>query len=159
MLRQFRPVSIAASAAAADLLVAPSAYAARPRSETLAHYKNRAGNICRTASRQLNREDRIGGSDPGPAQILRGFSEEGRTFLWESRALHKLAIPPAARRSGAKYLSTLYKYAGEEMGLAVAEDQLGDDGQADVDLGYSDKSANDAGRIADQIGIRGCNGE
>lgn len=159
MLRQFRPISIAASAAAATLLAVPSAHAAQPRSEALVRYVDQAGAICHAASRQLNREVRIGGSDPGPAQILRGFSEAGQTFLWESGAFHRLAIPRAAQRAGANYLSTFYKYAGEEMRLAVAEDRLGDTGQAGVDLRYSAQAANDAARVADRLGIRGCNGE
>lgn len=149
----------AASGAALALLIVPSAQASEPHSRSLSRYVGRAEGICRAANAQLNREVNIGGNNPTPSEILRGFSEEGRTFLWESRAFRRLSVPPAARRAQAKTIPTFYKYAGEEMGLAVQEDKLGDDGQADVDISYSDKAANDAAAVADRLGVRGCDGE
>lgn len=152
-------IRCAAGGAALALLMAPSAQAAEPHSGSLARYVGQAEGICRTATAQLNRELNIGGDNPTPGQILLGFSEEGRTFLWESRAFLRLPVPPVARHAHAGFIPKFYKYAGQEMGFAVQEYKLGDDAQAEVDIRYSDKSANDAAAVADQLGIRSCDGE
>jgi hypothetical protein len=133
--------------------------ASQAEAASSSQFLQNANAICHAASRDLDKALNIGGDTTDPSQIRRGFTGEGRAFAWEAQAFKRLAAPAWAIHAGYKDISLAYRYAGDELKLAVEEDNLGDGDQSQLDIDYSQRAARTGNAKARELGIRGCGNE